>query len=169
MYVLDHCQGTAENGRLELHFGEEKSLQSCCVGISGAVHTMGGNVSALKHSLLSWKHRPSAREDFVIAGQSLRLLVIRKVCTYLFQCKGQNFSPLLELSFCFPPGTPCRICGRRDSFSHLAVPSGQREPANTSTGTGDVLPQWRLWVRARLQIFSCSVILLELLLEISGI
>lgn len=150
-------------------FWEGKSLESCCVGISGAVHTMGGDASVLEHSSLPWKHRPSARGGFFIAGQSLRLVIIREVYTYSFQCKDQNFSSLLEPSFCFCPGTPCRICGRRDFFGNLAIPSGQREPDNTSAGTGDVLLQQRLRVHARLQIFSCNVILLELLLEIRSI
>lgn len=168
-YELDHCQGTAENAHLEPYFGEGKSLESCYVGISGAVHTMGGDVSALEHSSLPQKPRPSARGDFVIAGQSLRLVIIRKVCMYSFQRKGQNFPPLLEPSFCFPPGTPCRICGWKDSSGNLAVPSRQPEPAKTSAGTGDVTPQQRLRVRARPQILSRNVILLEPLLEISGI
>lgn len=52
MYVLNHHQGTAENDLPELHFGEGKSVESCCVVISGAVHLMGGYVPALEHFLL---------------------------------------------------------------------------------------------------------------------
>lgn len=107
--------------------------------------------------------------SFVIAGQSWRLVIIRTVCTDSFQHKCQNFTLLLEPSFCFPPGIPCRSCGWRDSFGNLALPSRQQEPANTSGGTGGVLPQQRLRVRAHLQIFSCNAVLLELLLEISSI
>lgn len=51
MYVLDHCQGINENGLLELHFVELKSLESF-VGISGAVCTMGIDAPALEYSSL---------------------------------------------------------------------------------------------------------------------
>lgn len=107
--------------------------------------------------------------SFVIAGQSLRLVIIRKVSTDSFQHKCQTFTPLPEPPFCFPPGIPCRICGWRDSFGNLAVPSRQQEPASTSGGTGGVLPQQTLRVRSHLQIVSCNAVLLELLLEISSI
>lgn len=86
---------------------------------------------------------PSVRGGFVIAGQSLRPVIIRKVCMHLSQSKGENFPPLLEPSFYFFLGTLCRICRWRDSFGSLAVATGQWDPANTSPGTRDVLPQQR--------------------------
>lgn len=72
-------------------------------------------MSALEHALVPQKHRPSARADFVTVGQSLRPVIIRKVCTYSFWCKGQHFPPLLQPSFCFSPGSPCR---REPATSH---------------------------------------------------
>jgi len=99
MYVLDHRQSTAEDGLLELHLEEGKSLEHCCVGTSGAVRTMGRDASVLEHSSLPRKHRPSARGDFVTAGQSLRLVIIRKAH---FNGKVRTSHRLLSPPFAFP-------------------------------------------------------------------
>lgn len=157
-------------GHLELHFGEGRSLESSVLGSVVQVCTMGGVVSALEHSLLSQKHKPSAWRDFVIAGHSLRLGICRKVCTYSFQCRGQNSPPLLEPSCCFDPGTP----SLQDMWVEgLPRQSGCSQPAARAyqhlCWEPEVLPQQRLSICALLQISCCHVILLELLLEISGI
>lgn len=152
MVVLDVCVGSWSEhswNNLELHFGEVRSVESwgqwCSTPPERLCSCTGTLFASLRAQTLS-----QGASSFLIAGQSLRLVIIRKVCADSFRHKCQTFTPLLDPSLCFPPGIPCRICGWRDSFGNVAVPSWQPEPANTSGGTGDVLPQPTLRVHSHL-------------------
>lgn len=118
-------------------------MESCCIVLQWC-STPHGRLCSCTGALLAFLRAEALSQgafSFVIAGQSLGLTIIRKLCTDSFQHKCRSFTPLLEPSFCFPPGIPCRVCGWKGSFGNLPVPSRQQEPANTSGETGDVLPQ----------------------------
>lgn len=110
------------------------------------------------------KHRPSARGEFVTAGQSLRPLVIRRVRTYRLQCKGQNVPPTSRALLLFSPRYSLQDLG-------WGIPSagGQPEAANPSAGSADALRRRRARARARLRTSGCNAILLERLLHVSRI
>lgn len=133
-------------------------------------HTFGGNVAALKHSLLPWEHRPSARApsaSFQLA-KAWALLPSEKLAESHFSISFTTSHPFLNAPFVFLQVFPAGSVGGGIPLATWLFPAGSKSQV-TPLGALEMCSQQTLRVRAHLQIFSCNAVLLELLLAISSI